>query len=403
MLGKDARLRNRRRELRQFLNDFCPAPDKPRAKFLRQAVWGILMSCSLVVARWLRWLGGADRCRKRFWRHKRLLDQLKSQSPRWRHDAPIDRYLRAWAAKVQPDTPLILDLCDLAKPRATTLKYLALVRDGSARDRDDRPRLVNGYWCLEAYAYWGKGRITPLLLHPYSVEDPAVKGENAVILDRVDRLMAATGGKGVLVMDAGADRDHLLLPWIDRRYPFVVRIKSGRHLLLQDGTRISSDLLADTLLANAARKHPGRRIAWCRVFLPERPDRPLHLVVKSRKGQDRPIILLTALTVENLDTAKSVLAYYRKRWKCEESARFLKTDLGLERFALRTYEALPRLLFLAALAMAFLTWLQLHLASLPKWLCARAPGRRKIKFAYYRLLDWFQDQILLASMRPCPP
>jgi hypothetical protein len=363
------------------------------------------MSCSLVVAKWLRWLGGADRCRKRFWRHKRLLDQLKS--PRWHHDALIDRYLRAWAARVQPDTPLILDLTDLAKPRAKKLKYVALVRDGSAHDRGDRPRLVNGYWCFEAYAYWGKARITPLLLHPYSVEDPAVKGENAVILDGVDRVMAATAGKGVLVMDAGADRDRLLLPWIDKRYAFVVLIKSNRHLLLEDGTRIATDLLADTLLAHAARKHPrkhpGRRIAWCKVFLPERPDRPLHLVVKSRKGQDRPIILLTPLTVENLDTAKSALAYYRKRWTCEESARFLKTDLGLERFALRTYEAFPRLLFLAALAMAFLTWLQLHLASLPKWLCAKSPGRRQIKFAYYRLLQWFQDQILRAILRPCPP
>ena len=403
MLGKDARLRNRRRELRQFLNDFCPAPDRPRAKFLRQAVWGLLLSGSLVVARWLRWLGGADRCRKRFWRHKRLLDQLKN--PHWDHDALIDRYLRAWARRVAPDTPLILDLTDLAKPRAKKLKYVALVRDGSAPDRGDRPRLVNGYWCFEAYAYWGKGRLTPLLLHPYSIEDPAVKGENAVILDCVDRLMAATAGNGVLVMDAGADRDHLLLPWIERRYPFVVRVKSNRHLLLDDGTRIATDLLADTLLARAARRHPGRgrRVAWCRVFLPERPDRPLYLVVKSRRGQDRPIILLTTLTAENLDTAKAVLAYYRKRWTCEESARFLKSDLGIERFALRTYEAFPRLLFLAVLAMAFLTWLQLHVASLPKWLCARAPGRRQIKFAYYRLLDWFQEQILQAIMRSCPP
>ena len=337
----------------------------------------------------------------RFWRHKRLLDQLKS--PHWDHDALIRQYQKNWAQRIQPDTPLILDLSDLAKPRAKKLKYVALVRDGSAHDRGDRPRLVNGYWCFEAYAHWGKGRITPLLLHPYSIEDPAVKGENAVILDCVDRLMATTGGRGVLVMDAGADRDHLLLPWIDQRYPFVVRIKSNRHLLLDDGTRIATDLLADTLLAHAARKHPGRRVAWCKVFLPERPDRPLHLAVKSRKAQDRPIILLTTLTVENLDTAKSALAYYRKRWTCEESARFLKTQLGIERFALRTYEAFPRLLFLAALAMAFLTWLQLHLASLPKWLCARAPGRRQIKFAYYRLLDWFQEQILRAIMRSCPP
>jgi hypothetical protein len=394
MLGKDARLRNRRSDLRQFLKAFCPSPDKPRAKFFIQALWGILNSASLVVARWLRFLAGADRCAKPFWRHKRLLDQLSN--PRWNHAPMIDAYLRRWGQRVGPDTPLILDLCDLAKPRARTLKYLALVRDGS-----DDGRLVYGYWCVELYACWGKARIAPLLLHPYSVEDPHVKGENAVILQCVERVYAATAGNGVLVMDAGGDRDRLLIPWIDAAHLFVVRLRGDRHLLLDDGTRIEARLLAETLLARAARKK--RRTVWTRVYLPERPDHPLHLVAKGVAGNDRPLMLLTALTVENLDTAKRVLSYYRRRWHCEEAARFLKKELGLERFALRTYEALPRLLFLAALAMGFLTWLQLRLASLPRWLCDKAPGRRKIKFAYYRLLQWFQQQILPDNTLPAPP
>src|SRR5438045_3861144 len=298
MLGKDARLRNRRSDLRQFLGHACDAAlDKPRRKFLTQSIWGILMSCSLLVSRWLRFLAGADRCRHRFWRHKRLLDQLKN--PRWDHAAALAQYQRYWGQKVQPDTPLILDLCDLAKPRARTLKYLALVRDGS-----DDGRLVNGYWCVELYAAWSKQRITPLLLHPYSIEDPQVKGENAVILQCVEQVYAATGGRGVLVMDAGGDRDHLLIPWVDSRRLFVVRLRGDRHLMLDDQahTRVEARLLADTMLAQAARKHPSgrRRIIWRRVYLPERPDRPLHLVAKTIKGSDRALILLSALTVENL-------------------------------------------------------------------------------------------------------
>lgn len=399
MLGKDARLRNRRCDLRQFMQRFCPPPDKPRAKFFNQALWGILNSGSLVVARWLRWIANAaaDRCAKPFWRHKRLLNQLKS--PHWNHDQVLRQYQGNWGQKVQPDTPLILDLCDLAKPRARKLKHLALVRDGS-----DDGRLVYGYWCVEVYAYWGKSAgITPLLLHPYSIEDPQVQGENAMILQCVEQVYAATAGNGVLVMDAGGDRDTLLIPWIDAKHPFVVRLRGDRHLQLDNGTRIEARLLAETLLAQAARKHPGRRTAWARVYLPERPGHPLYLVAKTRKGTDRPLILLTALTVENLDTAKRALSYYRRRWRCEEAARFLKTELGLERFALRTYEALPRLLFLAALAMGFLTWMQLRLPTLAKRLCDKAPGRRKIKFAYYRLLRWLQEQVLPANTMPAPP
>jgi hypothetical protein len=115
----------------------------------------------------------------------------------------LEEYQRTWAENVQLDTPLIVDLCDLAKPRARKLKYLALVRDGSDPDH----RLVNGYWCVEIYAYWGKGRTTPMLLHPYSIEDPETISENAMILRCVDQVLAATDGRGVIVMDAGADRD----------------------------------------------------------------------------------------------------------------------------------------------------------------------------------------------------
>jgi hypothetical protein len=396
MLGRDARLRNRRSDLRQFLERFCPPPDRPRAKFFAQALWGILNSGSLVVARWLRWLAGADRCRHRFWRHKRLLDQLRST--RWDHGPVQADYQRAWGARVQPDTPLVLDLCDLAKPRARTLEHLALVRDGS-----DGGRLVYGYWCVELYAAWGKGRITPLLLHPYSVEDPRVKGENAVILQCVEQVYAATGGRGVLVMDAGGDRDALLIPWVDAEHLFVVRLRGDRHLRLDDGTRVEARLLADTLLARAAKKHPGRRIVWRRVYLPERPDRPLHLVAKTIEGGDRALILLTTLTVEDREAARRALSYYRRRWRCEEAARFLKTELGLERFAVRTYESLPRLMFLAALAMGFLTWLQLRMPSLHTWLCDKSPGRRTVKFAYYRILQWVQEQVLPANVLPAPP
>ena len=50
MLGKDARRRNRLRDVRQFLQRFFPVLDKTRHKFFRQALCGILLSRSLVVA-----------------------------------------------------------------------------------------------------------------------------------------------------------------------------------------------------------------------------------------------------------------------------------------------------------------------------------------------------------------
>jgi hypothetical protein len=391
MLGKDARCRNRLRDLRQFIQTFCPGLDKTRNKFFRQGLWGILLSKSLIVARWLRWI--PDRCKHKFYRHKRLLNQLKSKD--WDYQQVLQQYQRVWSKRVEPDTPLIVDLSDLARPRARKLKYLSLVRDGSDPDH----RLVNGYWCIEIYAYWGKGRITPLCLHPYSIEDPAVLSENAEILERIEQVFNATEGRGVLVMDIGADRDNLLIPWIDDRRQFVVRLRGDRHLQLDNGVHVEALHLAEKLLAQSS---DGKR-AWCRVYLPERPNDPLYLVCKRIDGQDRPLMMLTNLTVENLEGAKKVLSYYRRRWKCEESARFLKSELGLERFALRVYEAFGPLLLLAMLTMSFLTWLQLHYASLGKWLAAASPGRHEIKFLYYRLLEWLNEQILPVPPKAMPP
>lgn len=405
MVGKEAKLRNRRRELVKFLDRFCPKLDKPRRKLFAQGLWGILQSCSLVVARWLRFIPAGpvgDRCGGRFSRHKRLLNQLKSSA--WDHRAALEQYQRHWAKHIGPDTPLILDLTDLPRPRARQLKYLALVRDGSGgRDRREA-RLVNGYWCLEVYAYFCKGRTVPLLLEPYSVEDPQTLSENAVILRSVDRVLASTEGRGVLVMDAGGDRDKLLIPWVDEGRKFVVRLRGDRHLAVENGdgtrTHIEASHLAETLL-HARRGH--HRIASCRVYLPERPHCPLYLACKSVRGKDRPLVVLSSLCAEGDEQAARVLLYYRWRWKCEESARFLKTRLGLEHMALRTYEAFGRLLLLAAMAMGLLTWMQLAMPSLRDRLCGKAPGRREIKFAYYRLLDWLQEQILPAPPRPAPP
>src|SRR4051794_30656263 len=127
MLGTDAVCRNRQRDLRQFLKRFCPDLDKTRSRFFRHSLWGILSSGCLTVSKWLRWI--PDRCKHLFYRHKRLLNQFKSTD--WDHQQVHDRYLQQWAKSIQVDTPLIIDLTDLPRPRGKKLPYIRLVRDGS--------------------------------------------------------------------------------------------------------------------------------------------------------------------------------------------------------------------------------------------------------------------------------
>ena len=397
MLSQEDRRRNVRKKLKAFLGLFAGegTADRTRRKFFRQAVGGVVMSGSLVAARWAKWV--RDRCREPFYRQRRMLAQLHSGD--WDHRPPLEAY-QAWVGSlVQQDTPLIVDLTDLAKPRARKMKYLALVRDGSDpgddRGRGDRKRLVNGYWCVEVYARLAKKRVLPLVLHPYSVEDPVVLGENEQVLKAAARARAACGGRGVLVMDIGGDRGELLGPWVRQGVPFVVRMRGDRAVVLGNGSHVIVRDLAEKLVRDAGTNRP----AWCTVYLPAHPGKPLALVCRQRKGFDAPLMLLSNLAVPSAVQAGNVLAYYRQRWACEEAVEFLKQGVGLEKFAVRTYESFPRLFMLAAWAMAFLTWLLLECPRLVKKAIGRRPGYREVKFVYYRVMRFLQDLMFTLPTR----
>lgn len=62
------------------------------------------------LCRWIR-----DECSDRFYQDKRLLNHLIS--PRDDLNKAVTAYHRSMARRVQPDTPLVIDLTDLTKPR----------------------------------------------------------------------------------------------------------------------------------------------------------------------------------------------------------------------------------------------------------------------------------------------
>ena len=112
------------------------------------------------------------------------------------------------------------------------------------------------------------------------------------------------------------------------------------------------------------------------------------------------MILLTTMVVENAQQAKQIVWYYRQRWACEEDSQFLKSRVGLERFRIRRYEAIQRLMILAMLAMGFLTWILLRTKLLAKGLFQFTSRFRKTtEFVYYRLLDGLQEFARLHQFR----
>lgn len=257
------------------------------------------------------------------------------------------------------------------------MDYLATVRDGSTG------QLVNGYWLVEMYASVSRKNPIPILLEPFSHEQPKCAGQNPVVLDAVHRIFNLTNKRGVLVADRGFDGRIMFDDWLDNKYRFVVRFRGDRHLLAFCGN--SDDFGASEVsLANSRRvlieerllaeriptphrwakliRRRGKpdlrlmQVGWVKVRLPERKEN-LTMVVSRLAGRLAPLMLLTNLPVENLRDAQRVLRYYARRWECEEGIRFLKSQVMLEKIRTFRWTAICRLVLLAVLVMIYLGWI----------------------------------------------
>jgi len=129
------------------------------------------------------------------------------------------------------------------------------------------------------------------------------------------------------------------------------------------------------------------------VYLPH-IDKPLYVVAYQSKGYQQPIVLLTDMVVENRDLALGVRNRYAKRWVGgESSVEFLKSQIGLERFAVRRYQSMQGLIFLASLAMGFLSFLQSR--------CKAIRRRIEDKLRYCREPKSFWFYRLVIALRDC--
>jgi len=322
---------------------------------------------------------------------------------------------------MQDDTPIVLDLSDIAKPFAKKMDYLATVRDGSTGE------LVNGYWLVELYASLSRKNPVPVLLEAFSHEEPYSPGQNPVVLAAVHKVFKLTNNRGVLVVDRGFDGWVMFEDWLDNKYRFVARLVGNRHLL-----RFYSDsgqwlpLRADQLAEQTPTPHrfhklvkrhgkPSLRITqigWVKVRLPGRGE-DLTLVVSRLAGVDRPMMLLTNLPIENLKDAKRVLRFYIRRWECEEGIRFLKYQVNLEKIRTFRWSAICRLVLLAVLVMIYLAWLvEKHPYICDRLVYLSQPLPDNPDFLLYRLLAglteaintcfWLHKDLLRKSLRENP-
>jgi hypothetical protein len=389
--------------LHDFLKNVIRNLSLPDKKFLRDALIGLIRAGQPVVCRMARqlpnqhtrFLSRLDRLEQHLLSENGFEDKVKEAIP------------QMWLPLIKDDTPIILDLSDLAKPLAKQMDYLAFVRDGSNGE------LVNGYWLVEAYASVGHKNPIPILLEPFSHQEPCSPGQNPVVLKAVEKIFKVTGKRGVLIADRGFDSRIMFEEWLDNKYRFVVRLVGKRHLLRfiepddknssGQWTPVQAGLLAEQIPTlhpfSKVVKHHGKMIlrvshvGWVMVRLPQR-DEILTLVVSRIAGEDTPMMLLTNLPVENAEDAKRVLRYYLRRWECEEAICFLKSQVHLERIRTFRWRAIGRLVLLAVLVMMYIGWvIETHLVLAERLIRFGQPLPSQADFLPYRLLTGMTEAL----------
>lgn len=280
----------------------------------------------------------------------------------WDHRDWAGEVLKLQADAVDADDLIPIDGTELAKPYARRMEYLCTIRDAS---RVGDP-LVNGYWCWGAY-HWGleQQTLNPLMLRAWSTRQPGFLSENDLITRWFWTLRQATAGRGIWLIDRGADRPEILSPLLQVQKRWIVRLRQDRRLIGPDGTIRSAGAWASWALAN--RPVRGHAVTLP-VRLPPEDVRqygmppPLFLVVPiytfPRDGKEERWILLTCGLIDHQVGPRQTRYDYALRWRAEDAKRFLGQICHIEKFLTRSFVALERTLWCVTLAGGFLSTLQ---------------------------------------------
>ena len=363
---------------RKWLLPYLAALTPARQQFVQQAVQGILASGSLILSEMARAVRdtstGLLHVLKRFSRHL----GHKGWDPSVLHAEVLERN----AVWVYQDTPVMIDLSEIAKPHARRMPHLCTVRDASSQDKHK----TQGYWLFEAYAEPSVGHLVPLLLVLFSTRQRQFLSQNHIVLTALERLHTLLGERGIFLFDRGFDARAFLEPLLDWQRRFVLRLCDSRDLVCPNGKKRRVGRLGLQLVRPS--DHYGT-VRACLVRLPRRNEPLLFVATPHKPNDPHPIKLLAWLGEKDTDLrrAQHVRHLYLRRWRAEDGIRFLKTGLGLESVRVMSWRRLQHMMALAVLAM---TVIALAMAQPHSWRTALiGQGRSRqvpADFLFYRIL-----------------
>jgi len=386
--------------LGRFLHLLGAHISKPRRKFLRDMVFGILTCRTPIVTDIARQLKETISLKKTL---KRLDYHLRQKGL---HHQISQVNLQTHKAALKQCRYLIVDLSDIQRSWSSRQEGLAQVHDGSTG------KLGPGFWLCNAIGASADGQtLVPAWSDLYSLKLEATS-ENRKILDTVYSVQEVLDTPLIIVIDRGGDRSKLMLPLIQERVPFINRQVGNRNVYFKGEVLLVEELakrvnLKKTFRVRKMGKHRIReethRAGIVSVQLtPEGPN--LWLMVTHRKGKGRCFFLgfLPDIT-EASEALSTMFEGYGVRWKIEEVHRHIKTTYHWEAISVEKYVKLKNLnaIFWTAISFIYVRLESIaHILVLSSGvvLLHRMKIREITGFIYYKLSKCVA--ILLAAVVP---
>lgn len=363
-------------QLGDYLQPFAGIfPDRRLFCRFAQAVKGVIAASVPIVSRMAAAVLQSRDPKRTFHVAKRFYRWLTN--PRFQHPVllkPAYAQTRTlFQNETEPYTPVLLDFTNLEKPYGYCFEALSTLKASGLRTGPRcREGKVPGYNQLVGLAL-GEKKVGLTYAKTISYNTPDFVSLNREIFRAIRYSHVILSGRRLrFICDRGFDDEKTFAFVRGLEEEFVIRLYHNRTLWVLQGkewVEQSLEEIVRTLPRPVRFEAPFKvrgcwhrcrvTLGYCEVRLPG-DERPYWLVVSEVYGLNQRWVLLTNVPVTGPERAREIWRDYRRRWRIEETFRFLQREgLRWEDFKVLSLEAIRRLVSVVLIAALFLLNLSL--------------------------------------------
>ncbi len=263
-------------------------------------------------------------------------------------------------AEMGQDELMIVDLSNCKKKYAKKMEQLCGIHDTD--DGLDNKKVSRGYpFLLAVRATLAKGPAHLVSWRLFSYRAPDFLSQNNVEWEFIESLWTKFGKSVVFIMDRGFGRFKLLGQMHEKGMRFVARLKQDIGVDPGDERLITLKWLSyamalvqwNSVYDVKEKREKIVRYGWRKIKRAEIKG-DVYLVISWLEGEETPWLLLTNEAIRNAADAWRVVRIYWRRMEIEQTLRYLKSELGIDSFRVRSIQAIKKLFAMAMVVLAML-------------------------------------------------